>query len=150
MKNQQTQPNPLPLNIILIGTSILVLPAVYITFLMSGESDGKHADSLNLLSGAILGVTIFGFILFGGYILTAVYRRHSRVFWFFSMIFNLILSAGYGLVFLAAGGSMSLKLSAADTTGKLIMLLPFWTLFVAIASGYYFTYGWFDKKSELV
>lgn len=149
MNNLQKQPSSLPLIIILIGTTILAVPAIIINYLFIEAANSKSSDAGNALTAALLCVTVFGFILFAGYILTAVFRRHNPVLWFFSMIFNLILCACYSLALSGSGEGLSPKFAGASPE-TLISVLPFWTFFVMLASGYYLFFGRFDKKSELV
>ncbi len=150
MKNLNHPPKNLPLILILIGTTILAFPAAFGTIALFDTSpSGINVEDS---SGQILFcISVGGFGLYAGYILTAIFRRHSSVFWFCSMLYNFGLSCGYIYIFFA-----ELKTSparAAETIFNALsnpyFLILFWTIFVTIASGYYFRFAVRPKNLDL-
>lgn len=146
---KSTEPKRLPLTLILIGTTLLAIPAAFGTIaLFDTSSPGASGDfPVNIL----LWVSISGFVLFAGYILTAVFRRHNSIFWLCSLIYNLGLSCCYIYFFIAEAASTSdpLNQSLFNFWENPLLLLPLWTIFVAAASGYYFKFAMLPKKPEL-
>lgn len=144
-----TEPKRLPLTIILIGTTLLAIPAAFGTFALFDTS--LHAPGDNVWISILFWVSISGFVLFAGYILTAVFRRYNSIFWLYSLIYNLGLSCCYIYFFIAAASSTSLASSQSlfNFWENPLLLLPLWTIFVAAASGYYFKFSLLLKKSDL-
>ena len=131
------KPKKYPLNIILIGTTILAVPAAFGTFALldnssSGTPDGYIAEILLLTS-------IIGFLLFAGYILTAIFQKHTSILWFCSTLYNLALCCAYAAIFFGlytqSGISFPIFCYNVLTSGS--WLLPAWTTFVTGASAYY-------------
>ncbi len=147
MIKPQNQPNNIPLIVLLIGTTILAIPAVFGTFALLETSSGPGI-SLNDFPGKILFlISIGGFLLFAGYILTACFRRHSSIFWFFSMFYNFALGGCYWyLIFKSLLDSP--KNFNVDIFGIILLLVPLWTVFVSISSAYYFKFALFNKNSH--
>jgi hypothetical protein len=146
MTNLQKQPNNIPLILILIGTTFLAFPAALGTFaLFDTSGSGIHVSETPGL--ALFGISIAGFLLYAGYILTSLCRRHSSLFWFFSMLYNLALSGVYWyLIFLEfLANPKGLVMNATEST---VLLVPLWTSFVTIASGYYCLFPLFRQKTE--
>ena len=146
MIKPQNQPNNTSLILILIGTTILAIPALPGTFALL-DTSSSYGINLNDFSGKILFlISISGFLLFAGYILTAIFRWHSRIFWSFSMLYNLALSSCYWyLIFTTFSGS--LKNFNGDLSEGLFLLVPIWTVFVTVASGYYLKFSLLNNKS---
>lgn len=140
----------LPLIIILIGTSLLAIPAALGTFaLIEDSSTGLYAE--NFLGNALFLISICGFILFAGYILTAIFQKHSKIFWLCSAVYNFCISAFYGF-FIIFVMSDSANLSLREVAFSIlnpIFLLSFWTIFVTISSFYYFKFALRTPKTKL-
>jgi hypothetical protein len=151
MKNEFTiKPKKYPLIIILIGTSILAVPAALGTFALFDNS--TFGASNNNLSWTLILISVTGFLLFAGYILTAIFNRHYSLLWFCSFLYNLGLSGCYIFyMFWAYAQSpfMSLPKSFYHTLTSGVWLLPAWTLFVTAASFYYLKHSLFPKKIDL-
>jgi len=145
----QNQPRKIFLTSILIGTTILAIPAsigLYFLFDASSGLDLKAEDSAWLL---LLLIPVGGFLLYAGYILTAVFHRHSSIFWCLSMVYNFLLSCTYWLAMMNGfGNSPGQFLSSLHESP--ILLLPLWTSFVTYASGYYCFYPLSDKQSKYI
>ena len=143
------QPRKFPLILILIGTTLLAIPAALGTFALfdTSSSNGiNHSDAPFLLW-----ISLAGFFLYASYILMAIFRRHFAVVWFFSTLYNLGLSCVYlyGAAWIYVESKMSIFafLYAALSSG--IGLLPLWTIFVTIASGYYLKHSLLPNKTIL-
>lgn len=145
----ENQPRKIFLTLILIGTTILAIPSAIGLFYLYKETSGlelKTEDSAWLL---LLLIPLAGFLLYAGYILTAVFRRHSSIFWCLSMVYNFLLSCAYWLAMTNGfGGSPGQFLSSLHESP--ILLLPVWTSFVTYASGYYCFYPFSDKRSKYI
>jgi hypothetical protein len=126
------KPRLFPLVLILIGTTILALPAAYGTFILLADtfSSSRSNWSLNFL---IL-IPLAGFMLFAGYILTAIRQNHKVILWLGSMLYNLGLSGAYAY-FIFGDGNLSI-----------FAFLPVWTLFVAGVSAYYLKHSLRPKQ----
>jgi hypothetical protein len=149
MKNYKTSSKMLPLILILIGTALLAIPAAVGTVALLDTSSSQYPGVRNTSGQFLFCISIVGFMLFAGYILTAIFRRHNRIFWFCSMIYNLALSCCYVYVFgLSAGYNPfeAIKLFCFAFPASLI--LP-WTIFVAVASGYYCVKRFRTKNLDL-
>ncbi len=151
MKNLNHPPKNLPLILILIGTTLLAIPAAIGTIALLDTSSSSFAGVKDLPGQILFCISVGGFGLYAGYILTAIFRRHSSVFWFCSMLYNFGLSCGYIYIFFA-----ELKTSparAAETIFNALsnpyFLILFWTIFVTIASGYYFRFAVRPKNLDL-
>jgi hypothetical protein len=146
---KSTEPKRLPLTIILIGTTLLAIPAAFGTIaLFDTSSPGTSKDvPVNIL----FWVSISGFVLFSGYILTAVFRQYSCIFWLCSLIYNLGLSCCYIYFFIAEAASTSVPVNQSlfNFWRNPLLVLPLWTIFVAAASGYYLKFALLPKKSNL-
>lgn len=135
MENLRTPPNNLPLVLILIGTILLAFPAAFGTIALFDTS--SFGVGINELPGQILFcISIGGFGLLAGYIMTAIFRRHSGIFWLCSMLYNFGLSCCY-FYLLVFTQNDSLTESAEVVWSSPYILIPLWTIFVIIASGYY-------------
>lgn len=144
-------PKKLPLNIILIGTSLLAIPAAFGTYALIEDPFLTDFKVENFTGKELFLISICGFLLFAGYILTAVFQKHSRIFWFCSAIYNLCISTFYVLVAI-----YGLFFADKFTSGNIIVwifspavLLPFWTIFVTISSFYYFKFVLQATKTKL-
>jgi len=157
MENLTAQPKKLPIILILIGTTILAFPAAYGTFALFDTSSsltgggGNSIFAKDSFGKLLFFVSAAGFALFAGYILTAIFRRHSRIFWFFSTVYNFILSGCY-LYFLLAEffykATVNFNIIFEIMTNP-VLLLPLWTIFVTVSSAYYFRFCFSSKKSVL-
>ena len=140
MKNFEIQPNKLPLVLILCGTTLLAFPAAFGTLALFDT--GSSGIGINELPGQILFcISLGGFALFAGYILTAIFQRYSGIFWFCSLVYNFGLSACY-LYFLFG--------DLTDAPNNPILFILLWTIFVTIASGYYFKFALRPGKMKLL
>jgi hypothetical protein len=147
MTNLNDQPNRIPLILILIGTTILAIPGAFGTYILAGASPGDGFIFDNVIVKVLLTVAIAGFVLFAGYIQSAVSRSYNSTFWLCSMIYNLGLSVVYwAFLFYALFSSPQSFLD--DAKSSLILLVPAWTVFVTGASGYYYRFALSVKKSE--
>lgn len=151
MNNLEPAPKKTPLILILIGTTLLAIPAAFGTLaLFDTSSVGIGVDEP---SGQILFcISLSGFALHAGYILTTVFKRHNAVFWLCSAIYNFGLSCCYQYFFLAELNS-SLIFGAADIFSVWLnpaFLISLWTIFVTIASGYYFNFAVRRKNQDLL
>lgn len=156
MENTKTKPRKFPLILILIGTTILAVPAAFGTFVLLDQS---RTTSLNIADSSgktLFCISIVGFALFAGYILTAIFRRHSRVFWLCSALYNFALLSCY-LYFLLAEAQISPVFFGKAIRGILenpvsffsFLLLPVWLIFVTVSSIYYFNFSRRSIKSVL-
>lgn len=128
-------PKTYPLIIILIGTSILAVPAAVGTYaLVADSSFGTPKDAFG---SWLFWISVMGFLLFAGYILTAVFKKHTALLWLPSLLYNFALSCAYVYMFLQGFGGMPLYalFYSALTSGA--VLLPLWTIYVTGASFYY-------------
>ena len=151
MKTQQETARNSPLIIILIGTSLLAIPAALGTFALFDTSSPASINVENFLGTALFTISICGFFLFAGYIFTAIFRQHNRIFWLCSAIYNFCISAFYVVAFIY-GLSLYDNFSPGDILvfiSNPIVLLPFWTIFVTISSFYYFKFARSSVKSDL-
>jgi hypothetical protein len=127
-----SKPNLLPMIFIIIGSCLLALPGAYgafFLFIFAGE--GLNGNPLYLL---IPLPAIIGFALLFGYIWTAVTKRFVAWLWAISFLFNLIVS-------LVSGLAMFYYFTEERVfAGYPILFILFtgWTIFVTVASGYYF------------
>lgn len=145
----ENQPRKIFLTLILIGTTLLAIPTAIGLYFLHNETSGlklKTEDSARLL---LLLIPVGGFLLYAGYILTAVFRRHNSIFWCLSMVYNLLLSCAYWFV-LVFGDGGSLPKSGLSLFENPILLLPIWTSFVTYASAYYCFYPLSDKQSKYI
>ncbi len=151
MKNLESQPRKLFLVLILIGTSILAIPAAIGTFALFDNSP-MSANIKEYPRTFLLCLSIGGFLLFTGYILTAIFRRYYSIFWLISMIYNVGLSCCYIFLFLADAEISPASIYDAfyDAVAKMYILFPAWTMFVAVASGYYFKFALRPRKADLL
>lgn len=151
MNTQTETAKKSPLIITLIGTSLLAIPAAFGTFALIENPSSGSLNFENFISKALLLISICGFILFAGYILTAIFQRHSKVFWLCSAIYNFCISGFYVLITI-----YGLFFSDKSTSGAVIsfifspvVFLPFWTIFVTISSFYYFKFALRMPKTKL-
>ncbi len=150
MENLKTPPKKLPLILILIGTTILAFPAAIGTVALFDTS--STFTGVKDLSGQILFcISVGGFGLFAGYILTAIFQRHSSIFWFCSMFYNFGLSCCYIYIFLTELTASPARLNETifNAWRNPFFLILLWTIFVTIASGYYFRFAIRPKKLNL-
>ncbi|HEX8288252.1 MAG TPA: hypothetical protein VF556_09660 [Pyrinomonadaceae bacterium] len=126
MKTLKTTPRKSPLILIIIVTSILAIPGFAVlldqfTMMSFLEKPLERLPAIIFL--------IAGFILFAGYIWTAISGRHNRLFWLFSTLYNL---AQTGICFL--------------TPSFIFFVVSLWTIFVMISSIYYFSFANKNRK----
>ena len=151
MKNDLTvEPRKYPLILILIGTTILAIPAALGTLVLFDDS--SFGGSPKGAGGELLiYISIAGFVLFAGYILTAIFKKHSSLLWLGSTLYNLAVSFGYFYLgyelFKTDNAPILTHLKIILTSG--MWLLPSWTIFVTIASGYYLKHALLPKKTIL-
>ena len=148
MENLQLAPKRLPLIIILIGTTLLAFPAAFGTLALF-ESSSSSGPGMNDWAGQTLFcISVGGFGLFAGYILTAIFNRHYSIFWLSSTLYNFGLSCCYGYSLLAelTGSPIHLIDNLFNAWKNPVFLILFWTIFVTIASGYYFKFSVSPKK----
>ncbi len=151
MKNLESRPRKLFLVLILIGTSILAVPGAFGTAALFDTS--PIGVSVRDYPGKfLLCLSISGFLLFAGYILTAIFRHYYSVFWLFSMMYNVGLSCCcvYFLLGDVQVSPTSLYDAFYDATVNLYFLFPAWTMFVAVGSGYYFKFALRPRKADLL
>ena len=151
MKNLEFQPRKLFLFLILIGTSIVAVPAAFGTVVLFDGSPSSIGvkDSFGKF---LFCLSISGFALFAGYILTAIFKRYYSIFWLFSMIYNIGLTICYICLFLS-----DVKITPAsiydvlyESVINMYILFPVWTIFVAAASGYYFKFALRPRQTDLL
>lgn len=147
----QNQPDHLPLRLIIIGSILLALPALYGTmflFIFAVEAITKPYNSQgqsNLLAILYPLPAIIGFLLLGGYIWTAIRKRFISWFWWISAIFNLLITLlSSGFLFKMSYESLN-TLSTNDLPKIIFLLFPLWTLFVTIAS---IKYAFYKPQTE--
>jgi FtsH-binding integral membrane protein len=146
----ETAPRKLHLILILIGTSILAIPAALGTYALLDMSSNSQWDADKSLSKALVAISILGFALFSGYILTAIFNRYNPALWLSSMIYNAALSLCY-LGFIGssvAAESFSFQAVYGFLTSG-AWLLPVWTIYVTVASGYYLKHSFRPNKNIL-
>jgi hypothetical protein len=146
MENLNTSPRKFPLIIILIGTTLLAIPATYGTFALF-DTSANGVNVKEFFGKVLLVISIGGFALFAGYILTAIFRRHSKIFWLCSALYNFGLSCCYVYIFLGEFSGVS-DFSVANLI-NLYWLLPLWTIFVTFSSVYYLKYFLQPNKLNL-
>lgn len=151
MENLEASPKKLPLILILIGTTILAFPAAVGTIALFDEFS-PGVGTMNSSGQILFCISVGGFLLFAGYILTALLRRHNCVFWFCSMLYNFGLSGCYVYLFVTVLPDSNINLSEIlfDDLINPYLLVPLWTIFVTIASGYYFRFAISHQKLSLV
>jgi len=142
----KNQTDTLPLRLIIIGSILLALPALYGTmflFIFAAEAITKpyNAEGSSNLLGILYPLpAIIGFLLLGGYIWTAIRKRFINWFWWISAIFNLLITLLSG-GFLVKMAYENIRTSASpNILALLFFLFPLWTLFVTIASVKYAFY----------
>lgn len=151
--NIETAPKKLHLILILIGTTILAAPAALGTFALLDPTGGSQIDTEHILARSLLAISITGFVLFAGYILTAIFRHYNPVLWLLSLLYNGALSLcylgfiGWGLVAMVADGLSMHAVYGFLTSGA--WLLPTWTIYVTYASGYYLKHSLRPNKNIL-
>lgn len=150
MENFEASPKKLPLILILIGTTILAFPAAFGTVALFDTSP-SYIGVKELPGQILFCISVGGFLLFAGYILTAIFRRHSSIFWFCSMLYNFGLSGCYIYLYVTVLPYSNISLSEIlfDDLVNPYLLVPLWTIFVTIASGYYFRFAIRPKKLNL-
>jgi len=126
------KPNFLPLVFIIIGSCLLALPGIYgafFLFVFAFEDSGRLSLSLLLPLPPLI-----GFSLLFGYIWTVVTKRLIGWLWSISFFFNLIISiiSGLGIFY------YFMETSQFDGYPILFILFTGWTIFVSVASAYYF------------
>ena len=149
MIHELNMPRKFPLILILIGTTLLAIPAALGTFALfdtSTSSGISHKDAPFLLW-----ISFAGFFLYASYILMAIFRRHFAVLWFLSMLYNFGLSCVYlyGAAWFYVDSKMSIFAFFYAVLSTGIGLLPLWTIFVTAASGYYLKHSLLPKKTIL-
>ena len=145
----ENQPRKIFLTLILIGTTILAIPVATGLLFLYNETLDLNLKSENSAWLLLLLIPITGFLLYAGYILTAVFRRHNSIFWCLSMVFNFLLSAVYWFA-LVFGDGRSLPKPGFSLFENPLLLLPIWTSFVTYASAYYCFYPLSDKQSKYI
>ena len=138
-----SKPNPIPLLFIIAGSCLLALPGIYgAFFLFMFASEGGPSNPLALLLPL---PPVIGFALLFGYIWTAVTKRFVGWLWAVSFFFNLIASVASfsGMAY------YSMETTKIDAYAGLFILFPIWTLFVTIASAYYFFQSRAANKTDL-
>jgi hypothetical protein len=147
--NLQTAPRKIHLILILIGTSLLALPAALGTFaLLDTSASGLSANEP--IGKYLLAISIAGFAIFSGYILTAIFNRYNPVLWLLSLLYNGALSLCYlGFIGWALVESMFAPEGIITFLFSGSWLLPMWTIYVTIASGYYLKHSFRRNKNIL-
>jgi hypothetical protein len=147
--NIKTAPRKLHLILILIGTSLLAVPAVFGTFaLLDTSAMGPDADQP--IGKALLAISITGFVLFSGYILTAIFNHYNPILWLLSLLYNGALSVCYvGFLGWALLASMFSPEAIFGLLTGGSWILPMWTIYVTIASGYYLKHSFCRNKNIL-
>lgn len=156
MENRQTKPRKFPLILILIGTTILAIPAAFGTAVLLDFSATNSVNVEDASGKFLFCLSLAGFALFAGYILTAIFRRHNCVFWLCSGLYNFALLGCYSY-FLLAEAQLSPDFFGKALLGVLenplsffsFLLLPLWLIFVTVSSAYYFKFALRAKKIEL-
>lgn len=147
MKNLEARPKEFPLTLILVGTLILAFPGAIGLYALFDPYFLPAEPAFGVWM--VIGVGVFGFGLLAGYILTVIFRRHSRVLWLCSMLYNCGFSFLY--LYLIAAGALSLVRTGENPLAVLpALLIPCWTIFVTVASGYYFRFAVRQKKVDLL
>ncbi|HEX9963015.1 MAG TPA: hypothetical protein VGB00_18930 [Pyrinomonadaceae bacterium] len=147
--NIKTAPRKLHLILILTGTSLLALPAAFGTFaLLDTSASGLSANEP--IGKYLLAISVTGFVLFSGYILTAVFNRYNPVLWLLSLLYNGALSLCYlGFLGWALVGAMFSPEAIYGLLTGGAWLLPMWTIYVTLASGYYLKHSFRRNKNIL-
>jgi hypothetical protein len=147
--NTQTAPRKLHLILILIGTSLLAIPAALGTFaLFDTTATGLNAN--DPIGKYLLAISVTGFVLFSGYILTAVFNHYNPVLWLLSLLYNGALSLCYlGFVGWALLECMFAPEGIFAFLNSGSWLLPMWTIYVTLASGYYLKHSFRRNKNIL-
>lgn len=148
--NIKPAPSKLPLFFILAGTTLLAAPAALGTFALLDPTGSYNLDTEHTLSRSLLAISITGFVLFSGYILTAIFNHYNPVLWLLSLVYNAALSLCY-LGFIG-WGLMAAFNSSDDIFDFLFAgawLLPVWTIYMTIASGYYLKHSFRRNKNIL-
>jgi hypothetical protein len=138
-----SKPSLLPLLFIIAGSCLLALPGIYgafFLFMFAAEEGGRNVSALLLPLPPVI-----GFSLLFGYIWTAVTKRFVGWLWAVSFFFNLIVSATDALAM------FYYFKETHQIAGYEILFILFigWTIFVTIASGYYFRLSRAANKANL-
>jgi hypothetical protein len=130
----KTQPNTVPLILMIIGTCLLAIPSALGTWVLllddsSGNPGVRGNERMFLL---ILSLAGFGLLL--GYFLTLIFRRYIFIFWLCSGLYNLALTCLSGY-FVAIEVLPEIHGHYADLLWFLLFIG--WLFFMTLASGYY-------------
>lgn len=130
-----SQPNLIPLIFIIAGSCLLALPGAYgamFLFMFAFEGAGSNPLAFFLPFPAVI-----GFSLLFGYIWTIVTKRFIGWLWGVSFFFNLIAS----VISVFGAFYFFMDVRGLDGYAILFVLFPVWTVFVTVASAYYFFHG---------
>lgn len=92
-------------------------------------------------------ISVFGFILFFGYIWTVLKRQYSVIFWACSTLYNLFLAVSYFYLFSYTYQSQTILSLSPGNFYTLLLLL--WTIFMSAVSFYYCFFALKLKTNKL-
>jgi len=126
-----SRPNPIPLYLITGGSCLLALPGLYGTLILF--TVGLEFGLRNIPAMLLPLLPLIGFLLLFGYIWTMVRRRFVGWLWALSFLYNLIILV-LGVL------ARIYYFTANELAGYEILFILFigWTIFMCVASGYYF------------
>lgn len=128
-----SKPNIVPLIVMTIGTTLMAVPGLIGTLMLIDTNTG--AAPRENFANVLLAISLAGFVLYFGYILTLIFRRYNFLFWLFSALYNAGLTAAYLYFIGIAANNAS---SYPDLTGVVMVLLFMaWMVFMTGSSGYY-------------
>lgn len=140
------KPSLIPLVLMIIGSSLLAVPAVMLILAFFDLSNLKEFEKS--ATNVVLIICLCGFALLFGYIFTVFTRRFGLIFWSFSTLYNLGLTVIYTLGFF---GSSLVALHRNPDPNATIYYVLFlgWMFFMTAGSGYYAYRAYLHKSLTL-
>ena len=127
------------LNIIFMGNTILMFPAVIILVMILGNvsnvlnpKEGFGELSVNLL----LLILFSGLFLYIYYLVAFFTERFYKTIWLYSMVYNTFLSF---IFFVFSAGIFSPRNPSSILTFSIMLIPILWTSYVAYGSYFYYT-----------
>lgn len=121
--------NAAPLIVILVGTTLLAIPSSFVTFLLFIDPGGSPRFLNESMSSYLIALSLTGFGLYFGYILTAFSGRHNFWFWTISALYNLVIASCSSVALLSTMFTERFFISES-------------TLFWLVFTGYLFFVTW--------
>jgi hypothetical protein len=130
----KTQPNIVPLILMIMGTCLLAIPSTMgtLALLFDGSSSSPGVRGNGRMFLLILSLAGFGLLL--GYFLTLIFRRYIFIFWLCSGLYNLALSCLSGYI---VAVEILPRIHGLYSDLPWLLLFIGWLFFMTISSGYY-------------